>query len=99
MPVISHVLIALGYAVVAGAVTIILPTLVPQLEARGAVEVGAVIILVSALVHLASARLRRGDSEAAELDSIRTGYGELRHELARARDEARRVYDAIRAAT
>lgn len=99
MPVVSHVLIALGYAVVAGAVAVGLPFLIPQLDARGAVEIGAVIILVSALVHLASAHLRRGEAEAAEIDGIRTGYGELRHELNRARDEARRVYDAIRAAT
>lgn len=99
MPVVSHVLIALGYAIVAGAVAVGLPFLVPALDARGAVEIGAVIILVSALVHLASAHLRRGEAEAAELDAVRTGYAELRHELTRARDEARRVYDAIRHAT
>jgi cyclic-di-GMP phosphodiesterase TipF (flagellum assembly factor) len=99
MPVVSHVLIALGYAIVAGAVAVGLPFLVPALDARGAVEIGAVIILVSALVHLASAHLRRGEAEAAEIDAVRTGYAELRHELTRARDEARRVYDAIRHAT
>jgi cyclic-di-GMP phosphodiesterase TipF (flagellum assembly factor) len=99
MPVVSHVLIAVGYAIVAGAVAVGLPLLVPALDARGAVEIAAVIILVSALVHLASAHLRRGEAEAAEIDAVRTGYAELRHELNRARDEARRVYDAIRAAT
>src|SRR5688572_5790521 len=99
MPVVSHVLIALVYAVIAGAVAIGLPFLVPQLDSRGAVEIGAVIILVAALVHLASAHLRRGDAEAAEIDAVRTGYAELKQELNRARDEARRVYNAIRAAT
>ncbi len=99
MPVISHVLIALGYAVIAGAVTVALPYLIPQLDTRGAVEIGAVIILVAALVHLASARLRRGDEEAQDIDAVRTGYGELRHELARARDEARQIYEAIRTVT
>ena len=99
MPVISHVLIALGYAVIAGAVTVALPHMIPQLDTRGAVEIGAVIILVAALVHLASARLRRGDEEAQDIDAVRTGYGELRHELARARDEARQIYEAIRTVT
>ncbi len=99
MPAVSHILIALVYAVVAGAVAVGLPLLVPALDARSAVEIGALIILVSALVHLASAHLRRGDAEAAEIDAVRTGYAELKQELNRARDEARRVYDAIRAAT
>jgi cyclic-di-GMP phosphodiesterase TipF (flagellum assembly factor) len=99
MPAISHVLIALGYAVVAGAVTVALPHMIPQLDVRGAVEIGAIIILVAALVHLASARLRRGDEEARDIDAVRSGYGELRHELARARDEARQIYEAIRTVT
>jgi len=99
MPAISHVLIALGYAVVAGAVTVALPHMIPQLDTRGAVEIGAIIVLVAALVHLASARLRRGDDEAKEIDVVRSGYGELRHELARARDEARQIYEAIRTVT
>ena len=99
MPVISHVLIALGYAVIAGAITVALPFMIPQIDVRGAVEIGAIIILVAALVHLASARLRRGDAEAAEIDAVRSGYGELRHELERARNEARQIYDAIRTIT
>jgi len=99
MPVISHVLIALGYAVIAGVVTVALPFLIPQIDMRGSVEVGGIIVLVAALVHLASARLHRGDAEAAEIDVVRSGYGELRHELTRARDEARQIYDAIRTIT
>jgi len=99
MPAISHVLIALGYAVFAGAVTVALPYMIPQLDMRGAVEIGAIIILVAALVHLASARLRRGDEEARDIDAVRTGYGQLRQELARARDEARQIYEAIRTVT
>lgn len=96
MPVVSHVLIALGYAVIAGAVAIGLP-LLSSVDARVGVELGGVIILVAALVHLASARLRRDHAEAAEVDALKIGYAELRSELARARDEARRIHDAIRA--
>ena len=98
MPVVSHVLIALGYAVVAAAVAVALPH-AAGVEPRLAVELGGLIILVAALVHLASARLRRDHAEAVEIDTLKIGYAELRAELARARDEARRIHDAIRAAS
>src|SRR5882672_8211370 len=98
MPVVSHVLIAVGYAVIAGVVAIALPHFAP-IDARVAVELGGLIILISALVHLASARLRRDHGEAAEVDALKIGYAELRVELGRARDEARRIFDAIRSAS
>ena len=98
MPVVSHVLIALGYAVIAGIIAVALPHVAP-VDARLGVEMGGLIILVSALVHLASARLRRDQHEAAELEALSLGYAELRTELSRARDEARRIFDAIRAAS
>lgn len=98
MPVVSHVLIALGYAVIAGIVAVVLPHVAP-VDARLGVEIGGLVILVSALVHLASARLRRDQHEAAELEALSMGYAELRTELGRARDEARRIFDAIRAAS
>jgi len=98
MPVVSHVLIALGYAVIAGIVAVALPHVAP-VDARLGVELGGLIILVSALVHLASARLRRDQHEAAELEALSLGYAELRTELGRARDEARRIFDAIRSAS
>jgi cyclic-di-GMP phosphodiesterase, flagellum assembly factor TipF len=98
MPVVSHVLIALGYAVIAGIVAVLLPHVVP-VDARLGVEIGGVIIFVSALVHLASARLRRDQHEAAEIEALTMGYAELRTELGRARDEARRIFDAIRSAS
>lgn len=98
MPVVSHVLIALAYAVIAGVVAVLLPQVAP-VDARLGVELGGLIIFVSALVHLASARLRRDQHEAAEIEALTIGYAELRTELARARDEARRIFDAIRAAS
>ena len=97
MPVVSHVLIALGYTVVAGVAAIVLP-LLGGVDGRGAVEVAGVIILICALVHIASARLRRGDTEAADIDAIRAGYADLRGELSRARDEARGIQEMIREA-
>ncbi len=99
MPVISHVLIALGYAVVAAVIAIVLPGRVPSVDPRLGMELGGLVVLVCALVHLASARLRRADAEAAELEAIKLGYIELRTELGRARDEARRIHDAIRSAS
>ncbi len=98
MPVVSHVLIALGYAVIAGLVAVVLPHFL-AVEARLAVEFGGLLILLCALVHLASARLRLDHAEAAEIDALKIGYAELRSELARVRDEARRVFDAIRQAS
>lgn len=98
MPVVSHVLIALGYAVIAGVVAVLLPQMAP-VDTRLGVELGALIIFISALVHLASARLRRDQHEAAEIEALTIGYAELRTELSRARDEARRIFDAIRAAS
>src|SRR5262245_38930586 len=98
MPVVSHVLIALGYAVVAGIVAIVLPRMA-DVDGRVGVEIGGLLILISALVHLASARLRRSETEATELDALKIGYAELRSELSRARDEARRIHDAIRSAS
>src|SRR5690349_11498831 len=98
MPVVSHVLIAIGYAVIAGAVAVVLPHFTP-LEPRLAVELGGLIILACALVHLASARLRLDQAETADIEALKIGYAELRSELGRVRDEARRVFDAIRQAT
>ncbi|HEX9463388.1 MAG TPA: EAL domain-containing protein [Alphaproteobacteria bacterium] len=98
MPVVSHVLIALGYAVIAGVIAVALPQVAP-VDGRVAVELAGVVIFVAALVHLASARLRLDQAEAAEIDALKIGYAELRSELARARDEARRIFDAIRAAS
>lgn len=98
MPVVSHVLIALGYAVIAGVIAVLLPHVAP-VDPRLGVEMGALIIFISALVHLASARLRRDQHEAAEIEALTLGYAELRTELSRARDEARRIFDAIRAAS
>jgi len=98
MPVVSHVLIALGYAVIAGIIAVLLPHVAP-VDARLGVELGGLIIFVSALVHLASARLRRDQHEAAEIEALTLGYAELRTELGRARDEARRIFDAIRSAS
>ena len=98
MPVVSHVLIALGYAVIAGAIAVGLPSLA-GVEARLALELGGLVIFVSALVHLASARLSRDQHETAEMDALKIGYAELRLELSKARDEARRIFDAIRSAS
>lgn len=98
MPVVSHVLIALGYAVIAGIVAVLLPHVAP-VDARLGLELGGLIIFISALVHLASARLKRDQHESAEIEALTLGYAELRTEIGRARDEARRIFDAIRAAS
>jgi cyclic-di-GMP phosphodiesterase TipF (flagellum assembly factor) len=99
MPVISHALIALGYVVVAGVFAILLPGRVEAIDARLAVELGGLIILISGLVHLAAARLNRGDAEAAEIEQLKAGNAELRAELGRARNEAKRIHEAIKAGT
>ena len=98
MPVVSHVLIALGYAVIAGAIAVGLPSLA-GVEPRLGLELGGLVIFVSALVHLASARLSRDQHETVEIDALKIGYAELRSELSKARDEARRIFDAIRSAS
>ncbi len=98
MPVVSHVLIALGYAVIAGAIAVGLPSLA-GVEPRLGLELGGLVIFISALVHLASARLSRDQHETVEIDALKIGYAELRSELSKARDEARRIFDAIRTAS
>ncbi|MGQ0664452.1 MAG: EAL domain-containing protein [Pseudomonadota bacterium] len=99
MPVVNHVLIAVSYAIAAAAVSIALPLHVAGVDPLFAVQVGMMLLIGCGLVHVASARLGREQAVTADLAMLGAGQVELRDELARARQEARRIHDAIQAAS
>jgi cyclic-di-GMP phosphodiesterase, flagellum assembly factor TipF len=97
MPILNHLVIALSYTLVAGALAVTLPHHV-AIEASVAVQIGFVFLVASVMAHYALARRAHDRAIAAEIAWLKSGYGEARAELGKARDEARRVYDAIESA-
>ncbi|MBI3452860.1 MAG: EAL domain-containing protein [Rhodospirillales bacterium] len=99
MPIINHVLIAVSYTVVAGAIAVTLPQYMAAISPRLALEIGGMLLLACTILHLAMARLGRDQAVTSELVALKGEYDHVRRELGRARDEARRIHEAIETAT
>jgi hypothetical protein len=100
MPVINHLLIFVSYALVIGAGAVSLPQYLPmqQFELHPAIWQGGAAIMVVAMLHLALSRLGRDRKVTKEITLLKLSTIELRTELTRAREEAKRIYEAIEAA-
>lgn len=99
MSFIRHLLIAVGYSVVAAAVALTLPRAFPAIEANTAIMLGAVVLVGSALLHEVFARQEDEGRLADEIYDLRTGHGDVLGELTRAREEVRNIYHAIEGMT
>ena len=100
MPVINHILIFISYVLVIGAGAVSLPQYLPvqDFDVHPAMWQGGAAVLVVAMLHMALARFGRDRKVAKELLQLKVGAIDLRSELTRARDEAKRIYEAIEAA-
>jgi cyclic-di-GMP phosphodiesterase TipF (flagellum assembly factor) len=99
MSFLRHILIALGYSTIAGAVALVLPRTVPGIDAGMAVMLGAVVLIGSALLHEAFARQEEEGKLVEEVQDLRAGHGEVMGELTRAREEVGNIYKAIESMT
>ena len=99
MSFLRHILIALGYSTIAGAVALVLPRTVPGIDAGMAVMLGAVVLIGSALLHEVFARQEEEGKLVEEVQDLRAGHGEVMGELTRAREEVGNTYKAIESMT
>jgi len=95
MSFLRHILIALSYSTIAGAVALVLPRTVPGIDAGMAVMLGAVVLIGSALLHEVFARQEEEGKLVEEVQDLRAGHGEVMGELTRAREEVGNIYKAI----
>lgn len=94
MSVLSHIALFFTYALVAGAIFVV-PDVFKQVDAAKAWIVAVFVFLVGAVIHEAMARRAREDILLRRIGANRREVAELRNELAKARDEAKRVHEAI----
>lgn len=94
MSVLSHIALFFTYTLVAGAIFVV-PDVFKQVDAAKAWIVAVFIFLVGAVIHEAMARRAREDILLRRIGATRREVSELRGELAKARDEAKRVHEAI----
>lgn len=98
MPVINHLAIVLSYTLLAATVGVTLPRHVATLDPQLAVWMGAAILLAFGLLHFALARLAHDRMIDARVAALEAAQADTRIEIQAARDEARRIHDAIEAA-
>ncbi|MGB0629662.1 MAG: EAL domain-containing protein [Alphaproteobacteria bacterium] len=99
MSFLRHILIALGYSTIAGAVALVLPRTVPGIDSNMAIMLGAVVLIGSALLHEVFARQEEEGKLVEEVQDLRAGHGEVMGELTRAREEVGNIYKAIESMT
>ncbi|HEX6979315.1 MAG TPA: EAL domain-containing protein [Alphaproteobacteria bacterium] len=97
MAVINHALIVLSYALVAAGAALSLPRQFDGLDPQLAAELAGIFLLVCGLIHFALSRVAHDRAVAAELAAMQDAYAQTRSELAAAREEARRIHEAIAA--
>lgn len=99
MSFLRHILIALGYSTIAGAVALVLPLTVSGVDSNTAIMLGAVELIGSALLHEVFARQEEEGKLVEEVQDLRAGHGEVVGELSRAREEVGNIYKAIETMT
>lgn len=99
MSFLRHILIALGYSTIAGAVALVLPLTVSGVDSNTAIMLGAVVLIGSALLHEVFARQEEEGKLVEEVQDLRAGHGEVMGELSWAREEVGNIYKAIETMT
>ena len=94
MSVLSHIALFITYALVAGAIFVV-PDVFPNVDAAKAWIVAVFVFMVGALIHEVMARRAREDQLLRRVGATRREVQELRGELGKAREEAKRVHDAM----
>ena len=94
-----HILIALGYSVIAAAVALMLPRVFPSFDPNTAIILGAVVLVGSALLHEVFSRQEEEGRLVEEVQDLRAGHGKVMGDLTRAREEVGQIYKAIETMT
>src|SRR3712207_5668904 len=95
MPVINHIAVALSYTLLAAAIAVSVPRHTELLDSQLAGQIAAVVLFAFGLIHFALTRIANDRAVAAEIETLRAAYTDTRAELVAARDEARRIHEAI----
>lgn len=94
-----HILIALGYSIIAAAVALVLPRVFPSFDPNTAIMLGAVVLVGAALLHEVFSRQEEEGRLVDEVQDLRAGHGKVMGELTRAREEVGQIYKAIETMT
>tara|TARA_R110000868_G_scaffold36962_2_gene130701 strand:+ start:14472 stop:15731 length:1260 start_codon:yes stop_codon:yes gene_type:complete len=99
MSFLRHILIALGYSIIAAAVALVLPRFFNGIDPNTAIMLGAVVLVGSALLHEVFSRQEEEGRLVEEVQDLRAGHGKVMGELTRAREEVGNIYKAIETMT
>jgi cyclic-di-GMP phosphodiesterase TipF (flagellum assembly factor) len=99
MSILRHILIAIGYSVIAAAVALTLPRTFAGIDPNTAIMLGAVVLVGSALLHEVFSRQEEEGQLVEEVQGLRAGHGRVMGELSRAREEVGNIYKAIETMT
>ena len=95
MSILRHLFVALLYALIATAVAIVLPILVPSIGVPMALIAGAVVLVGFGLMHESFARQDDHRRLADELHDLRIAHSEVMRELTKAREEVAGILEAL----
>ena len=95
MSILRHILIAIGYSVIAAAVALILPRTFAGIDPNTTIMLSAVVLVGSALLHEVFSRQEEEGRLVEEVQDLRAGHGRVMGELSRAREEVGNIYKAI----
>ncbi len=95
MSILRHLFVALLYALIATAVAVVLPFLMPSVGVPVALIAGAVVLVGFGLMHEGFARQDDHRRLADELYDLRGAHSEVMGELTQAREEVAGILDAL----
>lgn len=99
MSILRHILITIGYSVIAAAVALILPRTFAGIDPNTTIMLSAVVLVGSALLHEVFSRQDEEGRLVEEVQDLRAGHGRVMGELSRAREEVGNIYKAIETMT
>ncbi len=95
MSILRHLFVALLYALIATAVAVVLPVLVPAIGVPVALIAGAIVLVGFGLMHESFARQDDHRRLADELHDLRIAHSEVMRELTAARGEVAGILEAL----
>ncbi len=95
MSILRHLFVALLYALIATAVAVVLPVLMPSIGVPVALIAGAVVLAGFGLMHESFARQDDQRRLADELYDLRAAHSEVMRELTEARGEVAGILEAL----
>ncbi len=95
MSILRHLFVALLYALIATAVAVVLPVLVPAIGVPVALIAGAVVLVGFGLMHESFARQDDHRRLADELHDLRIAHSDVMRELTEAREEVAGILEAL----